>query len=168
MLLTLLHTAPGLIIHLQNHPRNRPWPWGYSRYPELSLGYREEKGPSTLQVGVPLYPNKAKRGRRRESCSLLQWSNFKITFYPPGQPSLLPTTSIPTKQQVKKTREVSYNKPCKDQGPLISACNGSCTAPSKFFRKKETGKRSKKTQSTLTLCGFCYPNAHWQRTSTPK
>lgn len=40
MLLTLLHTAPGLIIHLQNHPPNRPWPWGLSR--TLSRSTRRE------------------------------------------------------------------------------------------------------------------------------
>lgn len=84
MLLTLLHTAPGLIIHLQNQPPNRPWPWGYSCYPELSLGQPEEKGPSTLQAGVPLYPNKAKRGKGKGIVFFTSVVKLQENFLPSG------------------------------------------------------------------------------------
>lgn len=59
---------------------------------------------------------------------------------------------------------VSYDKPCKNQEPLISSRNESSTAPSKFVRKKETGEQSKGRPKVHThFVGFGYPSAHWHR-----
>lgn len=160
MLLTLLHTAPGLIIHpgtckilpqiAVGHA------WGYSHYPELSLVNQKRR---VLQrSGLQFHSTQQGKGGGGVFFTLVV--KLQENFSPSG-PAISSTASISAKQQVEKTRESSDHKPCKDRGPLISACNESCTAPPKFFRKKR--ERSKKTQSPHTLGGFCYPNAHWHR-----
>lgn len=118
--------------HLQNH---RQIAVGHGAVHSISLVSR--KGPSTLLAGVPLSPKEAKgesrvlRFRGKTSRKLFTlWASH--LFY-----------HLNRATGEKDKVAVSYNKPCKKQGPLISSSKESCTAPSKFFLKKETGEQSK-------------------------
>lgn len=144
--------------YLQNPPPNRRWPClGLFT---LSWTLVNQKRRVLQRSGLQFHSTQQGKGGGGVFFTLVV--KLQENFSPSG-PAISSTAWISAKQQVEKTRDSSDHKQCKDQGPLISACNESCTTPAKIFRKKETGERSKKTQSPHTLGGFCYPNAHWHR-----
>lgn len=151
VLWTLLHTAPGLIIHpgtckilpqiAVGHA------WGYSHYPELSLVNQKRR---VLQrSGLQFHSTQQGKGGGGMFFTLV--IKLQENFSPSGPAISSSTASISAKQQVEKTRESSDHKPCKDRGPLISACNEN------FSARKKLGSGVRRPKVHTHLVGFVIP-----------